>query len=355
METGEALKRWKEAVKIDLRLYRFYGSIWRNKRSVQNRSSLSGIPLNQHFTMDFTNPVLARLGYPPDARLVIFHADDVGMCYGSNRAFLELLEAGVVKCGSIMAPCPWAPEILDYCAEHPEIDVGVHLTLNSEWSSYRWGPVGERTPESGLLDEHGYFWRRPHQTQAMMRAEAAIAEFRSQIEMVHRWGVDFTHIDTHMGVAILPELFEAYIELGFASNRPVLIPRQLSDYTRSLSIDQLTAPNGDAQWYSLIVDLEARGMPLVDTFCITPVSGSSDLTEDRADRYEEILRNLPTGITYFSLHPNAPGDIEAIVPERAWWRTFEYEYFQSQRLKDFLAEEGIIPIGYREIRQTMQL
>ena len=84
--------------------------------------------------MTSPNPLLAQLGYSPDARLVIFHADDVGMCHGSNRAFLDLQPAGIVRTGSIMAPCPWAPEILTACREQPDLDIGVHLTLNSEWS-----------------------------------------------------------------------------------------------------------------------------------------------------------------------------------------------------------------------------
>ena len=61
------------------------------------------------------NPLVSKLGYSPTDRLVIFHADDVGMCHGSNQALLDLNPGGIVKTGSIMTPCAWAPEILQRC------------------------------------------------------------------------------------------------------------------------------------------------------------------------------------------------------------------------------------------------
>lgn len=296
------------------------------------------------------NPLLAQLGYPPDAHLVIFHADDVGMCHGSNRAFLDLLEAGIVRTGSIMAACPWAPEILDYCAAHPEVDVGVHLTLNSEWSNYRWGPVAACEAAAGLVDPLGYFWQQPAQTQIHLDADAALAEFRAQIERVRAAGVDFTHIDAHMGAALLPELFPAYVKLGFEYNAPVLVLRQLDSAIRTRGYTDAS----DADWAAFVDGLEARGMGLVDRFLITPGYGPDGDRAGDADLYEASLRILAPGITYFSLHPNAPGDIEVIAPDHAAWRIFEYEYFRSQRLKDFLQREGIIPIGYREICTAMR-
>ena len=153
------------------------------------------------------NPLIAKLGYPAEARLVIFHADDVGMCHGSNRAYIDLAGAGILKSGSVMAPCPWSPEIVKYAADRPDLDLGVHLTLNSEWDAYRWGPLSTRDPGSGLIDETGNFWRRPPMTQSQLNVEAALVELRAQIELMKHFGVDFTHIDNHMGVTLRPERF----------------------------------------------------------------------------------------------------------------------------------------------------
>ncbi|MEZ4708023.1 MAG: polysaccharide deacetylase family protein [Caldilineaceae bacterium] len=296
------------------------------------------------------NPLLARLGYDADARLVIFHADDVGMCHGSNQAFVELSQFGIIQTGSIMPPCPWAPEILRICRDKRALDVGVHLTLTSEWDGYRWGPLGPRDDKSGLLDEEGYFWSTTEEVTTHADAAAAKAEMRTQVEFVRAWGVDFTHIDTHMGSAVGPTLIQYYVQLGLEYQTPVLLSRNLDKHTDGLELDSPAA----AQWQELIQWAEGQGMLLPDWFRITPRYSTEMAQPTRAEVYEAILRDLPAGVTYFSLHPNQPDDIAIIAPDHAETRAFEYQYFQSARLQDFLAAENIVPIGYRQIRDLMR-
>ncbi len=296
------------------------------------------------------NPLLHDLGYGPGARLVLFHADDIGMSHGSNRAFLDLSAAGIIQSGSVMVPCPWSQETFQAVRADSTLDLGVHLTLNAEWPTYRWGPVSTRDPASGLIDPEGWFWHRPPLLLEHLNAPAAINEMRAQIDLARRNGLDFTHLDTHMGAALSAPLLAAYITLGFEYNVPVLLPRAIDEYVERLAVEV-----GSVEAYlELVKQVEARGMPLVDTFRITPGYDPQGSEGGRAELYEAVLHDLPPGITYFSLHPNAPGDIEAISPDRAHWRTFEYEYFASQRLRDFLAAEGIVPIGYRAIRRIMR-
>src|SRR5262245_25519891 len=82
-----------------------------------------------------------RLGWPAGKRVVIFHADDVGMCYEANLAVQEALTRGDYRSAAAMVPCPWFNEMAGWCIAHPGYDVGLHLTLTSEWKVYRWGPV----------------------------------------------------------------------------------------------------------------------------------------------------------------------------------------------------------------------
>ena len=99
-----------------------------------------------------------RLGWPRGARVVIFHVDDAGMSPDSNQGTKEALEKGIATSTSIMFPCPWVGPCAEYLRQHPETDAGIHLTLTSEWRSYRWGPVAGKRAVPGLVDTEGCLW-----------------------------------------------------------------------------------------------------------------------------------------------------------------------------------------------------
>src|SRR5512138_455136 len=149
---------------------------------------------------------LSDLGFGNDSRVAIFHADDVGMCHGANAAFAELSRLGTITCGAVMVPCPWFLEAAELAARNSQLDLGVHLTLTSEWASYRWAPISTVSRRSGLIDGSGYFWRRLPMLGPKVVPEAAEAEMRAQIERALAAGIDVTHLDTHMGAALLPAL-----------------------------------------------------------------------------------------------------------------------------------------------------
>ena len=98
------------------------------------------------------NPALKKLGFSENERLVIIHVDDIGMCQASVAAFADLWDFGLVSSGAVMVPCPWFLEAAKYASQHPQADLGVHLTLNCEWDTYRWGPLSTCDPQTGLLD-----------------------------------------------------------------------------------------------------------------------------------------------------------------------------------------------------------
>jgi hypothetical protein len=246
-----------------------------------------------------------------------------------------------------MACCPWAAEMLAIARQRPELDLGVHLTLTSEWSGYRWGPLTTRDPASGLVDDLGCFWPNLESFPPHLDVELAKAELRAQVALVQRAGVAFSHIDAHMAAALLPPFLPTYVELALAHGALPFILRTIDPAIRTRN---LTAASDD-EWAHFVAGLERRGVPPIDHFRITPGYGPEAETEDRAALYERILHELPPGITYFSLHPNAPGDIEMIAPDHAPRRIFEYEYFQSERLRRFLVAEGIAPIGFRELER----
>src|SRR5215217_5387194 len=103
------------------------------------------------------NPMLRELGFRPDDRAVVVHADDIGMCHATLPAVDELMAFGLVTSASAMVPCSWFLEVVAWHQRNHQFDLGIHLTLTSEWEGYRWGPITTRAPASGLLDDQGYF------------------------------------------------------------------------------------------------------------------------------------------------------------------------------------------------------
>ena len=292
------------------------------------------------------NPALERLGFGPADRVVIFHADDVGMCHGANVAFLELSRRGLISCGSVMAPCPWFPEAADLARQHPELDLGVHLTLTSEWQHYRWRPVSTVESTPGLLDEDDYFWRRIPQVRSHLNIKAAEAELRAQVERALAAAIDVTHLDAHMFCAMIPDLVGSYIRLGLEYRLPVLLPRRIEANLAGLGLGDL-----DLSTYSALFEqLEQIGMPLAD--CV--IGSLTVPNPKRAATYRAMLAALPPGLTYISLHPNTAGDIETIVPDNGHVRVEEYALLQDADFKAFVAEQGIHIIGYRRLRDIMR-
>ncbi len=296
--------------------------------------------------MNAANPTLEALGFEVGARVAIVHADDVGMCHGANQAFIELSRRGAVTSGSVMVPCPWFRDLAERAVAEPSVDLGIHLTLTSEWAGYRWGPISTVSPSSGLIDDDGCFWRTLALLAEHVVPEAAEIEFHAQIERALAAGIDATHLDTHMGVAVIPALLDTYVRLGREYRLPVLAPRHPEEYFNVLRMDM-----GDASPYNACVaGLERRGVPLVDDFRLTP----GVPTEDSDAVYRHLAQTVPEGLTFIALHPNVPGDIEAIIPPRAHFRTDEYRLLSEGRFTGWLEEGGVRTIGYRPLRDLMR-
>jgi predicted glycoside hydrolase/deacetylase ChbG (UPF0249 family) len=269
-------------------------------------------------------------------RAVILHIDDLAMCHGGNRAFLELANAGHVTCGSVMVPCPWFREIAEAAAADPSLDLGIHLTLTSEWAQYRWRPLSTTSRASGLIDGDGYFWRDVKSLRAGLVPEAAEAELRAQIECALAAGLTPTHIDAHMAAAMLPELLDAHVRLGRDYGLVPVLPRAIR-----------WAPES-ASYTAAVAALDEAGLPVIDHFRGTlPVAA-----EETRPRYRETILGLPAGVTHFALHATAPGEIEMIAPGHAGWRTREYALFASGAVAEWCVETGVTPTGYRAIQRV---
>ncbi len=255
---------------------------------------------------------MQAMGFGPRDRAVIIHADDLGMNWSSVSAFADLAESGLVTSGSAMVPCPWFPAIAELCRQRSGVDVGVHITLTSEWRDYRWRPVTAAAPDTGLVDEGGFFHATRKAVAERASPDAAYAEMKAQVELARRSGIDVTHIDTHMFTAVQPRLLNGYLRVAREERLPCLVPGQAGDGPRPLMLNAETAAD-----------------------CIAEA--------------KQMLGALEPGLYHLLFHPakDTP-DLRAIVP--AWRRRVaEYECFLDPGLRDYLANAGIAPIGYRAL------
>ncbi len=293
-------------------------------------------------------PLLRQLGFGPNDRVVILHVDDVGMCQASLQAFIDLWDAGTISSGAAMVPCPWFPATAAWARANPGVDLGVHATVNAEWSAYRWGPVGARDRAAGLMDADGYFHNTETAVWAAAEPAAVQAEVDTQVETALAAGIDVTHIDTHMGTLTHPRFIQGYIQTLLRFRRPGLIPRLTSAQFLAYGI---TDDPGTAEMFAgMVGGLEAAGLPLLDAVDYLPL----DDPTDHIGLARRKLAALPPGITHFLLHPaiDTP-ELRAIAPD---WpsRVANYQAFISREMRDFLRASSLHIIGYRPLREIMQ-
>ena len=286
--------------------------------------------------------IVAPFTVPPGRRVVVIHEDDVGMTHGANAAFRELSGLRACSAGSVMAPCPWFPEAIAMARADPTLDLGVHLTLNSEKTPYRWRPLTDPPRSAGLTDADGYFWADVASVRRNAAPEAVEAELRAQIDAVRASEVDVTHLDGHMGAVMMPEFVDIYRRLGRDYDLPILLVKDLSRYNPVSYAGSLSTRTYD----DAVAKAREDGETIFDLVIETPW----DRTTDAAMAYEEMFAAIPEGLTYLSLHFNTSGDFEVIEPEFAHIRTQEYEFFRSGAIPGLLERHGIEVVGMREIR-----
>ena len=170
-----------------------------------------------------TRTLAERLGHPRDAKLLILHADDLGVAHSENAASFDALDRGAINSGSIMMPTPWVTEVAAYAKAHPNADLGLHLTLNSEWKTYRWGGVAPHDQTPSLHDPDGTFPSEVPTMTKRAKVDEVERELRAQIDRAYAIGIKPTHVDSHMGALYeTPELFRTYAKVARSYKLPFL-------------------------------------------------------------------------------------------------------------------------------------
>ncbi len=278
--------------------------------------------------------IIQRLGYSPDSRLLIIHSDDLGMARSVDMAVFEALQKGWISSASIMVPCPWFSEVAEFARQNPQFDLGVHLTLTSEWKSYRWGPSSAALLPT-LVDKHRYL---PHSIAALKSAEPAEVEqeLRAQVDKAHAAGVNFTHLDTHMGALFeTPELYRVYQQIAHDYHVPNLLAKAGSPHGKhnlELAVDTLVISK----------DLQMR-----------PLRSRKKWRKT----YEQMLRQLkPGGVYQLIVHLGLDNaELEGICGHASWgakWRQADYDVVRDPEFQRFVREQRFVIISWKDLARA---
>lgn len=283
--------------------------------------------------------IAERLGYPRDAKLLIVHADDLGMAHSVNAATIKAFESGLVTSGSILVPCPWLSEIAAYARANPQADLGIHLALTSEWTSLRWGPVASRDRVTSLLDKDGYFYLLETEAAAHANPKEVELEITAQIERARALGIQPTHLDSHMGTLYQNKaLFEVFLRVARKEKLPVRVARAWFAQTDFLP----STLNPDDVYIDRILDINPAVAP-----------------NDWAKFYSDAIRKLEPGVTEVVIHL-AYDDAEmrgATSDHPNWgaaWRQRDFEFFTSDAFRKLLQENQVKLITWRELGKLIK-
>jgi len=278
--------------------------------------------------------VAERLGYSPAAKLLIIHADDLAVAHSVDDASFDALDKNAVTSASIMVPCAWLTEVASYAKDHPDADLGLHLTLTSEWKTYRWGPIESKDKVPSLLDSAGYLWPESPTAASHIKPEEAEREIRAQIEHAIAAGIHPTHLDSHMGTLFnTPELFAVFAKVAHDYHLPFLALR-LPELSKLLS---------------LLSDKDV----VVDSFIIANPSVHAGEWENF---YVSAVRDLKPGLTEMVVHlGHDDAELQAVTVDHpdygAAWRHRDYEVMTSPKFKKALQENNVILVKWKDLKK----
>ena len=269
---------------------------------------------------------------------LIIHADDAGLSCAENEATIWALEHGIVNSYSIMMPCPWAFHMANFAKHHPQYDGGVHLTLTSEWKHYKFGPVLPTREVPSLVDQHGHFHATRTAFKSHAHPEEAKKELRAQIEQALDWGVNPTHLDSHMyTLKLSAELLDVYRALGEEFNLPILLSKLLLGEGVTPTIHETE------QWINQLYVGEYSWF-----------EGSGGL----AAYYDQALDNLPSGLNIMLIHPALDNaEMQSICVDHpnfgAEWRQMDFDYFTNAACAKKLKKNDIQLTTWKEVQKSL--
>jgi hypothetical protein len=281
-----------------------------------------------------------KLGFAADAKLLIVHADDIGLARSVNIASMRAFENGGITSGSAMVPCPWFPDFAAYYREHQPLDVGIHITLTAEWDYYKWGGVSPAGEIPSLLDGDGHFYPTVEAVAQHAVPAEVETEIRAQIERALALGIKPTHLDTHMGsMLVIPALVPIYLKLGREYHLPLLIPRSWLQSVPQEHRDAVAAAH-------VLLD----GLYMI---------AAEDPAKAWSEAYSEMLATMGPGLNELIIHLAMDDtEMQAVAVNHpdfgSAWRQRDLDFVSSKEFRDLLKAHDVKLVSWAQVREAME-
>ena len=283
-----------------------------------------------------TRTIAERLGHPANSKLLILHADDLGVAHSENAASLDALDKGAVNSASIMIPTPWVTEVAEYAKKNPNADLGLHLTLTSEWATYRWGGTAPRDQVPSLHDADGTLPRDDQTVMTRAKLDEVEKELRAQVDRAYALGIKPTHLDSHMGALFTtPGLMATYVKVARSYKLPFLA--------------FIGGPFPAMQGVVTKADIVPDAVIIADEK--VPVDKWKQF-------YLDAVNGLKPGLTEIIVHlAHDDSEMQAVTVNHdaygAAWRQRDYDVMNSPEFKKALKDNNVVLVTWRELGKLM--
>ena len=288
-----------------------------------------------------------KLGFPKGKKVLLLHCDDAGMCPEANAGVQNYIKSGDILSAAVMMPCPNAEEMVEWAKKYPKADIGVHLTLTSEWKKYRWTTLTDPEKVPGLIDTEGKMWRDVPEVIQHATPKEVETEIHAQIDKMLKMGYKPSHIDTHMGTLygsaeFAKVFFETAVKYDIPANAIDLSNKEVADFYRAAGY-----PIDD----KMIKLLDNYPLPKLDNFGSVP---DGDSYENKRDNFIKLVISLKPGLTEIIFHPAVLTDNLKSITGSWQQRKWEAELFSDPEVKKFFADNGIIITTWTEVMKKFK-
>jgi hypothetical protein len=281
--------------------------------------------------------IVEKLGYSEGDKLLIIHADDLGLSKSVNNASFSALKNGHVSSGSIMMTCDYVAEVREFVNENPGFDLGLHLTVTSEWRDYKWSGILNPQETPSLINDKGVFLETPKQFVLNAKPSELKKELQAQIDLSRSMGLNPTHIDSHEGALFFNEdLFRVYLEVGEENKLPAFVPKGVA-----IHFDK-NFP-------------KPKNLVVIENFYMA----ESGLGHDKWESfYLNVLDSVMPGLNQLVVHLGYDDDeMRAICVDHpnfgSKWRNLDYNIVSSDIFKEGLKRNKIKLVTWGEIQKAV--